>query len=255
MVTLTRMFGLAFSLALPFGLACMSAQAAEIRLLCSNGLREVVHELAPAFERESGHKLVTSFGTAAGLKRQMDAGEPFDLAVLTPALIDDLIREGRVAAATRRVLARSGMGLMIRKGVAKPDITTAESFKQTLLAAKSITYPGEGASGIYFVALMDRLALADTLRPKLKVVANAAAVEVLIENGEAELGVLPISEILPAHGAELIGPFPAELQGHIIMTAGVGTNATQAGAAADFIAYLTTPAALAVIKSKGMEPG
>lgn len=233
----------------------MSAQAAEIRLSCSNGLREVVQEVGPPFERASGHKLVTSFGTAAGLKRQIDAGAAFDLAVLTPPLIDELIAQGRVVAATRTVIARSGMGLMIRKGATKPDIATPNSFKRTLLAASSIAYPGQGASGIYFVALMDRLALAEVLRPKLRIVPNATAVEGLIANGEAELGVLPISEILPAHGGELIGPFPDEVQGHIVMIAAVATNATQAGPAQDFIRHLTTPAALAVIVAKGMEPG
>jgi molybdate transport system substrate-binding protein len=252
---LNRMICFVFGLGLPFAAAQTSAQAAEIRLLCSNGLREVMLELVPQFERASGHKLNVSYGLAAAFKRQIEAGEAFDLAVLTPPLIDDLIKQGKVVADTRAVIARSGMGLMTRKGGPKPDISTADAFKRALLNAKSITYPSEGASGLYFVGLMDRLALAEPLKPKLKIVPNGAAVEALIEKGEAELGILPVSEILPLHGADLIGPFPAEVQGYIIMTAGVGTSAKQAGPARDLIKHLMAPGALPVIKAKGMEPG
>src|SRR5437867_12677730 len=119
-----RMIALTFALGLPFVLAPLSVQAAEIRLLCSNGLREVMEVLAPQFERASGHKLVISFGLAAAFKRQIDTGEAFDLTVLTPPLIDDLIKQGRVVADTRTVIARSGMGLLTRKGGQKPDLAT-----------------------------------------------------------------------------------------------------------------------------------
>jgi molybdate transport system substrate-binding protein len=250
-----RMICLALALGLPFALAPMTAHAAEIRLLCSNGLREVMEVLAPQFERASGHKLNISFGLAAAYKRQIDAGETFDLTVLTPPLIDDLIKQGKVVADTRAVIARSGMGLLTRKGGPRPDIATADAFKRALTSAKSITYPSEGASGIYFVALLDRLAMAETLKPKLKPVPNAAAVEATVVKGEAELGILPISEILSEHGVELIGPFPAEVQGYIVMTAAVSANAKQAGPARDLIKHLTAPGAIPVIKSKGMEPG
>jgi molybdate transport system substrate-binding protein len=255
---LRSMFCLAFGLGLPFVFAPMGktgTQAAEIRLLSSNGLREVMLVLGPEFERASGHKIVASYGTAAGFKRQIEAGEAFDVAVLTPPLLDDLIKQGKIVADTRATVARSGMGLMTRRGGHKPDIATADAFKRALLNAGSIAYPSEGASGVYFVALMDRLAMADALKPKLKIVANAAAVEALIEKGDAELGVLPISEILPAHGGDLIGPFPAELQGYIVMTAGVSAHAKEPAPARELIKHLTAPAALPVIKAKGMEPG
>jgi molybdate transport system substrate-binding protein len=252
---ITRIISLAFGLGLPFVVAHMSAQAAEIRLLCSNGLREVMLELVPQFERASGHKINVSYGLAAAYKRQIEAGDAFDVAVLTPPLIDDLIKQGKVVAETRSVIARSGMGLMTRKGGQKPDISTGDAFKRALLNAKSITYPSEGASGLYFVGLMDRLALAEPLKAKLKIVPNGAAVEGLVEKGEAELGILPVSEILPLHGVDLIGPFPAEVQGYIVMTAGVSANAKQAGPARDLIKHLMAPAMLSVIKAKGMEPG
>jgi len=255
LMKLYRAIWLAIGLGLPFVVAPVSAQAAEIRLLCSNGLREVVEALVPQFERASGHKLNITFGQAAVFKRQIDAGEAFDLTVLTPPLIDELIKQAKVAADTRTVIARSGMGLLTRKGGPKPDIATADAFKRALLDAKSITYPSGGASGIYFVELMDRLAMAETLKPKLKPVPNAAGVEAIIAKGEAEIGVLPISEILPEHGVELIGPSPQGVQGYVIMTAAVSANAKQAGPARELIKHLTAPAAVPVIKSKGMEPG
>src|SRR5438477_7326749 len=139
---------LALAIALPLVFSPADAQAAEIRLLCSNGLREVMEVLAPQFERASGHKLNISFGLAAAFKRQIDAGEVFDMTVLTPPLIDDLIKQGRVVADTRTVIARSGMGLLTRKGGPKPDIATTDAFKRTLVNANTITYPSEGASGI-----------------------------------------------------------------------------------------------------------
>jgi molybdate transport system substrate-binding protein len=259
-MTTRRVMCLAMGLALPFVVAPMrlattSAEAAEIRVLCSNGLREVMEVLVPQFERASGHKLNITFGLAAAFKRQIDGGEAFDLTVLTPPLIDDLIKQAKVVADTRTVIARSGMGLLTKKGAPKPDISTADAFKRTLTNAKSITYPSEGASGIYFVGLIDRLAMAESLKPRLKPVPNAAAVEATIVKGEAELGILPVSEIIPEHGVELIAPFPPEVQGYIVMTAAVSASARQAGPARDLIKFLTAPAAAPVIKEKHMEPG
>jgi len=148
---LHRVIGLAIGLTLPVALGSFSAQAAEIRVLCSNGLREVMEALLPQFEKASGHKLNITFGLAAAFKRQIDAGEAFDLTVLTPPLIDDLIKNAKVVADSRTVVARAGMGLLTRKGGPRPDIGNSEAFKRALLQAKSIAYPSEGASGVYFV--------------------------------------------------------------------------------------------------------
>jgi molybdate transport system substrate-binding protein len=252
---LNRTTWLALGLGLALNLGPVDARAAEIRMLCSNGLREVMEALVPQFEKASGHKLNITFGLAAAFKRQIDAGEAFDLTVLTPPLIDDLIKQSKVVADTRTVIARSGMGLLTKTGGPKPDISTADAFKRTLTNAKSITYPSEGASGIYFVGLIDRLAMAETLKPKLKPVPNAAAVEATITKGEAELGILPVSEIIPEHGVELIAPFPQAVQGYIVMTAAVSANAKQAGPARDLVKFLTAPAAAPTIKEKHMEPG
>src|SRR5438552_5677815 len=144
------------------------AEAAEIRVLCSNGLKAVMEDLAPQFERATGNKVVVEYGLAAGFKQQIEAGKPFDLAVLTPPLIDDLIKQGKMAADSRVVIARTGLGLMIRAGAHKPDVSTTEVFKRSLLGAKSIAFAKEGASGVAFVALIERLKIADTLKARLK---------------------------------------------------------------------------------------
>ena len=230
-----------------------AADAAEIRVLCSNGLKAVMEDLAPQFERAMGHKVVVKFGLAAAFKQQIEAGEPYDLAVLTPPLIDDLIKQGRMAADTRAVIARTGLGIMIRAGAHKPDVSTTETFKRALLGAKSIAFAKEGASGVAFTALIERLGIADTLKPKLKPTSTGDEANDLVVRGNAEFGVLPLSEILPVQGAELGGMFPADVQSYIVMTAAVSSSAKQGAAARDLIKFLMSPAALPSIKAKGME--
>src|SRR5262245_3283569 len=158
---------IAFGLLFIFGCS-VGAQAAEIQVLCSNGLKAVMEDLAPQFERATGHKVVVKYGLAAGFKQQIEAGEAFDLAVLTPPLIDDLIKQGKLAADSRAVIARTGLGLMIRAGAPKPDVSNTEAFKRSLTGAKSIAFAKEGASGVAFVALIERLKITDNLKAKLK---------------------------------------------------------------------------------------
>jgi molybdate transport system substrate-binding protein len=215
----------------------------------------VVEELAPQFEQATRHKLVITYGLAAELKRRIDTGEPFDLAVLTPPLIDDLIKQGKVAGDTRTVLARSGIGLAVRVGARKPDIRTTDALKRTLLESKSIAYAGQGASGLFFTELVQRLGLADGLKSKLKATATGAEVGASVARGDAQLGVLPVSEILPVPGIEVLGTFPADVQGYVVMVAGVSAATTQGAAVKELIAYLIAPAALPVMKKRGMEPG
>jgi molybdate transport system substrate-binding protein len=200
-----------------------------------------------------GHKVVVKFGLAAAFKRQIEAGEPFDLAVLTPPLIDDLIKQGKLAADTRTVIARAGLGIMIRAHARKPDVATTEAFKRSLLGAKSIAYAKEGASGVAFAGLIERLGIADTLKPRLKPLGSGEEVNNLVVRGDAEFAVLPLSEILSVKGAELGGMFPADVQSYIIMTAAVSASAKQGAAARDLIKFLTSPATLPTIKTKGME--
>ena len=224
--------------------------AEEIRVLSSVGIKAVVDELAPQFEKATKHKVTTVFGLAGAHKTKIEEGEPFDVAILTPPLLDDLIAKGRISAASKSTIARTGLGLMIKAGARKPDIGSVDAFKRTLLAAKSITFASAGASGVAFVATAKQLGIADAI--KTKPAASGEEVNANILSGSSDLAVLPISEILPVKGAELGGVFPADVQTYVIMAAGVNAKAS-GNAARDFVAFLMSPANNAVIKTKGME--
>jgi molybdate transport system substrate-binding protein len=151
-----------------------TSRAAEIKLICSNGYHAVIEVLGPQYEKATGHKLVVSYGLAAALGKEIEGGEPFDLTILAPPQIDALVKQGKIAADTRTVLAKSGMGVMVRTGAPKPDVSTVDAFKKTLLAAKSIAFPPGGQSGIYLVGLIERLGLADALKDKLMRIASVS---------------------------------------------------------------------------------
>jgi len=230
-------------------------RAAEIKVLCSNGFQAVMAVLGPQYEKATGHKLAISYGLAAVLGRQIEAGESFDLAILAPPQIDGLIKQNKIAAASRVVLAKSGIGVMVRTGAPKPDISTVDAFKRTLLAAKSIAFPPQGQSGIYLAGLIERLGLTEALKPKMMPIANGPLTGETVAKGEAEIGITPIGELLAVKGVALVGPLPAEVQNYIAQTAGVSAAATQGAAARDFLKFLTAPANTHVIVEKGMEPG
>ena len=232
----------------------LSANAAEIKVVSSNALKTVLGELAPAFEKATEHKLVFTWGAAVPLKAQIEKGEAFDLAVLTVAGIDDLIKQGKLVGATRTNLANSGAGVAVRKGAPKPDISTVEAFKRALLNAKSVAYVEQGGTGIYLKALLPRLGIADALKDKIKLLPPENPAAYAIANGEAEIGMTQISEILPYAGAELVGPFPAEIQLITSFAAAVGANAKQSEPAKALIQFLTAPAAVPVFTAKGLDP-
>jgi len=222
--------------------------ADEIKVLSSVGIKAVIDELAPQFEKATKHKVTTVFGLAGAHKTSIDGGAPFDVAILTPPLLDDLIAKGRVSSKSN--VARTGLGLMIKAGAHKPDVSSVDAFKRTLLAAKSITFASAGASGIAFLATAKQLGIADAI--KTKPAASGDEVNANVLSGASDLAVLPVSEILPVKGAELAGVFPANVQTYVIMAAGV--NAKASGTAAkDFVAFLMSPANNGVIKTKGME--
>jgi molybdate transport system substrate-binding protein len=227
--------------------------AAEITVLCSNGIKAVMEDLVPKFEKATGHKVVMEYGLAAVLKQRIESGAAFDLAILTPPLVDDLIKQGKLAADSRTTLARSGLGLLIRAGGHKRDVSTTDAFKRTLVEAKSVAYARVGASGVYFAELIQKLGIADALKSKSKLTATGEEVGESVARGDVELGVLPLSEILPVKGTELLGMFPADVQNYIVMTAGVSAGARQGQVARELIKFVTAPAALPVIKAKGME--
>lgn len=231
-----------------------ATNAAEIKVLSTIGVRSLLQELAPQFERATGHKLTLSFDVANALKRRIDAGESYDVAILTVPVMEELIKQGKIVADSRVVVARGGMGLAVRTGAPKPDIVSTEGFKRTLLGAKSITYPKEGLTGIHMGKVMDRLGIAQVMGAKTTLTAAGSPAE-LVARGEVELAAHLIPELLAVSGVELIGPLPAEMQIFIVLPGGVSSGALQPQAARYLLNYLTGPAVAPVIKSKGYEPG
>jgi molybdate transport system substrate-binding protein len=227
--------------------------AGEITVVSTNGMRSVVEELAPPFERTTGHTLHLRFGTTSALRQQIEAGEPFDVAIFGASFIDDLITQGRLRADTRTNVARSGIGIAVRAGAPTPDIRTVEGFTRALLATPSIVYNKDATSGIYFVSLLERLGIADAVQPKIK--SGAGFVAELVAKGEAEMAVQAMSDHLAVPGVTLVGPLPAEVQHSIVFTAGVGADVTDPRPAQELITFLTAPSAVPVLTAKGFEPG
>jgi molybdate transport system substrate-binding protein len=236
-------------------MVAQTARAAEIRLICSNGYHAVIDVLGQQYEKATGHKLVVSYGLAAALQKDIEGGAPFDITILAPPQIEALVKQGKIVADTRTVLAKSGMGVMVRTGAPKPDVSTVDAFKKTLVAAKSIAFPPGGQSGIYLVGLIDRLGLTDALKDKLQRIASGPLTGKTVAKGEAEIGITPIGELLSVKGVTLVGPLPAEVQNYIVQVAGVSTDAKQGAAARDFLKFLASPEHRALIIEKGMEPG
>lgn len=239
---------------LGLSIAAPAVSAAEVQVFATIGVRAVMQELGPQFERASGHKLTMTFDVANALKRQIEAGEKFDVAILTVPVLDDLIKQGRIVADTRVTVARGGLGVAVRAGAPKPDIGSAEALKRVMLDAKSVAYPKEGLTGINFVRVQERLEIADRIKPKAMLTTAGSPAE-LVARGEAEMAVHIIPELLAVPGVELLGPFPPELQSYIVLPGGVAANAMQPQAAREFLQFLVGPAAIAVMKSKGYEPG
>jgi molybdate transport system substrate-binding protein len=238
------------------GWACLTtAEAAEVKILTAGAMKAVVLELVPQFEKETGHKAVVDNDTAGGLAKRVEGGEAFDLAVITPGVIGDLAKKGKVAADSRANVARVGVGVVVKEGAPVPDIGSVDAFKRALLAAKSVAYidpASGGSSGIYLSGLFDKLGIAADIKPKAKLKQGGYVAE-LIANGEAELGLHQISEILPVKGVKLVGPLPAEIQNYTTYAAGVGTEAKQPEAAHAMLKLLTGAAADGVLKARGME--
>jgi molybdate transport system substrate-binding protein len=243
----------AIGLALMF--APTVANAAEIKVVSSVGVKLALDKLAPQFEGANEHKLKLNYGTAVPLKRQIEAGDTFDVVILTPPMIEELAKTGKVTAGTATNIAKIGIGVAVRAGVSKPDISTVDAFKRTLINAKSIAYSKEGQSGTAMAAVIERLGLTAQLKDKTVLETRSGMAAATVVEGKAELAFTLISEILPIAGAEFAGPLPAEIQTYVVFTAGVASGIKDAAAAQSFINFLKSPAAIPVLKASGMEPG
>jgi len=225
----------------------------EIRVLSSHAAFEVLSELGPAFERASGHRLSFAFNPTAAIKREIDAGAAFDIAIVTRPAIDALAAAGVILRETCVDIGRCGLGVAVRQGAPKPEIGTVEAFKRALLAAKSVVRSRDGASGQYFETLLGRLGIAAAMRDKIKI-GPAGRIAELVARGEAELAVQQVPELVPVKGADFVGPFPDELQVYTVFAAGVAAASKHRAAAQAFVAALAAPAAAPLYQAKGLEP-
>jgi molybdate transport system substrate-binding protein len=230
-----------------------AAEAAELKVLSGNGARAAVRELIGQFERASGHKVSLRFEVNAELERKIKAGETFDVAILNPPVIDELVKHGKIVAGTRADIGRAGLGVAVRAGAAKPDIGSVDAFRRALLAVKAVAFPGEGASGRYFVSVVERLGIAAEMKDKLKPMAAEDTVEV-VARGDADMVVVVASRIHDVEGVDPVGPIPAELQTRIGFAAGLGAAAKDVEAANALIRFLTGPEAKPTLRAKGVEP-
>src|SRR3984885_5283668 len=233
------------------------ADANEIKAVSGGAFKQVLNALVTQYEKESGNKVAVTYQTVGQhLKLIASGDEQFDIAILTPDAIDGLIKEGKVVAGSRADLAKTGVGVVVKAGAPLPDISSVDAFKRTLLAAKSVAYidpAAGGSSGIYVGKLLERLGIAAAVNAKAKLI-HGGAVAVHIADGEAEIGIHQISEILPVKGAVLVGPLPADIQNFTVYSAGVGTAAKDGATASALVKFLAGPHAGPIIKAKGMEP-
>ncbi|MEA2883655.1 MAG: molybdate transport system substrate-binding protein [Bradyrhizobium sp.] len=229
------------------------AHAAELKVLAGGSTTGWLNELAPQFERATGHKLTIHFDSTPNLIKQATSA-PFDLGVVPVDVFRNADAKVRFAAGPTIDIARVGYGVIVRAGAPKPDIGTPDALKKTLLDAKSITYLPASAAGAYVTSVFERLGIADAMKAKTVAQTSPGDIPKAVAKGDAELGVFLIN-VLMAPGVELAGPFPGELQNDLVFTAAVAADTREADAAKAFIAFLQTPDAAAAIKAKGMTPG
>jgi molybdate transport system substrate-binding protein len=224
-----------------------------MEVLCTNGVKSVMLDLIPAFERERGVKIAVTWGSTQALLKDLESGARGDLAVLTDEAIDALMEHGKVNAGSRIDLARSGIGVAVRKGAKRPDIASPEALKRALLAAKAVAHSKTGLSGIYFPTVLARLGIADEMKGKIVIPDAGTPVGELVAKGDAELGIQQISELLPVAGVEIVGPLPQPLQKITTFSGGVLTAAKEPSLAAALLKFVAAQSPR-LLKEKGLEP-
>ena len=228
----------------------------EIKVLALQSPQIIINELASDFEQRAGYKITQLLRLAdmpIHIKQKTDAGEVFDAAFVVPAVLDQLEKEGKIIGNSRTSFLRVPIGVAVRTGSAKPDITSVEAFKRTLLEAKSIAYLRAGTSGPYLQGLFERFGIAAEMQSKAKRTETDTVGE-LVAQGEAEIGVTAIATLIASPGVDIVGPLPPEIQSYVFFAGAVSTNASVPDVARDLIKFLTGPTAIPVIRSKGMEP-
>jgi molybdate transport system substrate-binding protein len=234
------------------GLGVPQVTAAEVKLFSAIAVRAVINEIMPDFEKKSGHKVSVKFEVNPVVKKQIEAGETFDVVLVNPEFVDELTKLGKVAQGSGESFGRIGMGVGIKAGAPKPDLSSVAAFKASLLAAKSVAYAGEGSSGIYFVGLLEKLGIGTAMKDKLKPVGGGLTGQ-LVAKGDYELGVVPVTTILAAPGAELAGYFPSELQSYIDFGVGLSAATKEVDASKALLAFLRSAEIDAILKKRGVD--
>ena len=228
----------------------------EVTLIAPGGIRTSIEALIPGFERKTGYKVKATFGSGGGTRKQVVQGDAFDVPVVQPPL-QEVLASGNVVASTETPLANVSVGVAVRKGAPKPDISTPDAVKRTLLAAKSISYPdasGGAAAGVSFNETLKKLGIAEQMEPKIKHAQGGAGAMALAAKGEAEIGLTFMSE-MEDPGIDIVGPLPKEISTPTVLMGFVSTHAKDPAAAKALLDYLSSPEAAAVYKTHGMQPG
>ena len=231
-----------------------AAYPAEIRVIASAAVKETYQELVPEFENTSNQKVVTLWSGTADIMKRVKAGESADLIIVGSDSIDELIALGKITPGSRVDLMKSGVGVAIRSGAAKPDIGSGDALRRALLSAKSIAY-STGPSGVYLDGLFQRMGIADELKPKLKRPPSGASVGEMVARGEAEIGLQQVSELIHLAGIDYLGPLPPDVQQITVFSSGIFVDAKELAGAKALVSFLNSPAAARVIRRNGMEPG
>ncbi|OLB75473.1 MAG: hypothetical protein AUI16_11870 [Alphaproteobacteria bacterium 13_2_20CM_2_64_7] len=223
-----------------------------MEILCTNGVKSVMLDLIPAFERAGNTKVATTWGSTNALLKDLESGAGGDVAILTAEAIDALIKQGKAVAGSRVDLARSGIGVAVRKGAKRPDIASPEALKRALLAAKSVAHSKTGLSGIYFPTVLSRLGIADQMTSKIVIPDPGTPVGEVVAKGDAEIGIQQISELLPVPGIDIVGPLPEPLQKITIFSGGVLTAANEPDGAAALLKFVAAESPR-LLEQKGLE--
>jgi molybdate transport system substrate-binding protein len=236
------------------GLGVSMAGAVEITVLSTQATEQAYRELVPQFEKATGHTVKTTFTGTLDAKKRIAEGQPFDLLIMSSPDIDAFMTLGTLVKGSRIDLAKSGVGVGVKTGTPKPDISSTEAFKNTLLAAKSIGY-STGPSGVYVIDLFKRLGIADEVKPKLKQTPTGVFVGTIVANGEVEIGIQQVSEMSHFAGVDFVGALPAGIQKMTIFSSGIAAKGRQPEAAKALVKFITAPSAAEAFKKRGMEPG
>ena len=231
-----------------------TAQAVEIKVLSSNATKEAYTELFPQFEKASGHKIVITWAGTNDIKKKIAAGEVYDLIVIASPEMDAFIKDGKVVAGSKADLVKSAVGVGVKAGAPRPDFSTADALKKTLIAAKSVGY-SQGPSGVYMASLFEKMGIADQVKAKAKVTQPGVPVATVIRSGEAEIGFQQVSELIHEQGIDFLGPLPAEIQRITTFSGGIHAQSKEQAPARALQSFLTAPERVPDLKRHGLSPG